>query len=408
MLTHATADGASPYAVRASHLAPVTPSTRSTSPSSAPVTAIGYFVIVKAVRASARLTSTERLVLLTIASHADNRTGEAWPSMPTLAAECGLTTRTIERTVAGMVAAGWLTRDTAASRWGTNVYQVTPVLGDVRAASPRRLTGRHPDRGTPDTRSGNLSIPLSIDPHVCAPLGISSPTNAHTRDFDEVSKSPREETGVKLGETAEHQVGLAAAPVVTSTVPESATVNPNNRTTNETGTAEHQVDLAAEIVIALAEHPELARVARLPFAALLAAEGRPLSVVRRALGQLAEHTRAAAAAGEPFSASTLARKTRVYVQRAYADPSPKAASPAPVVTPEPPPPPPRLGEAAAAFRTLVSGIGVGTVRPCRSPSTRAASPAPGHLAAAAVPLRGVLAALDPSEGGQTMIHPRRR
>jgi DNA-binding MarR family transcriptional regulator len=76
----------------------------------APVTPIGFFGTVHAIRASARLTSTERLVLLVLASHANNRTGEAWPSMPTLAAECGLTTRTIERVIAALVAAGWVAR----------------------------------------------------------------------------------------------------------------------------------------------------------------------------------------------------------------------------------------------------------------------------------------------------------
>ena len=152
MLAHTAAANATP---RARYLTPpLTPSTSATSASAsppAPVTAIGYFAIVRAVRASARLTSTERLVLLTIAGHLDNATATAAVGIPRLAAETAFTTRTIERTVAALVAAGWLTRASAASRWGTNVYQVTPVAEDVRAAGPRRLHGR----GTPDTGSGH-------------------------------------------------------------------------------------------------------------------------------------------------------------------------------------------------------------------------------------------------------------
>ena len=162
MITQSAVAGASPS--RARYLAPTTPSTRPPSTSTPP--AIGFFGVLRAIRAAARLTSTERLVLLVIASHLDNATGEACPGIPKLAAECSLTTRTIERTIAALVAAGWLARDSAASRWGTNVYRVTPRPDDVRPPSPRRY-GR-PDRAsgdppspvrvTPDTRSADLLL----------------------------------------------------------------------------------------------------------------------------------------------------------------------------------------------------------------------------------------------------------
>ena len=104
MLAHAAPLGASPSTVRPHYL--TTSSTPPAPPRPAPLAAVGYFAIVRAIRASARLTSTDRLVLLTIASHVDNRSGVAWPSIPTLAAECGLTTRTI--TLSGFTGVGTL------------------------------------------------------------------------------------------------------------------------------------------------------------------------------------------------------------------------------------------------------------------------------------------------------------
>ena len=159
MITQSAVAGASPS--RARYLAPTTPSTRPPSTSTPP--AIGFFGVLRAIRAAARLTSTERLVLLVIASHADNRTGEAWPSIPTLAAECGFTTRTIERTIAALAAAGWLARDSAAGPWGTNRYRVTPRPDDVRPPSPRRY-GRPFDRATPDRASGDPPSPVRVTP----------------------------------------------------------------------------------------------------------------------------------------------------------------------------------------------------------------------------------------------------
>ena len=147
------------------------------------------------------------------------------------------------------------------------------------------------------------------------------------------------------------------------------------------------------LVAAVAAHPELRALARPPVAALLAAEGRPITVVRRALAELAEHARAAAAVGEPWSAALLARKAPTYVRRAWSTPD-DTRPPAPS-SPDPPPPPPRLAETAASLRSFLSTIGTGPVTrppaPRRPPSLPTGS-AP-HLAAAVGHLRGVLGAL---------------
>ena len=109
------------------------------------------------------------------------------------------------------------------------------------------------------------------------------------------------------------------------------------------------------ILDALAEHPELRALARPPVAALVAREGRPLPVVRRALAELAEHARDAAAVGERWSVATLARKARAYVRRAYADPSTRATSTSPPA-PEPPAPPPRLASTVGNLRALRAAL----------------------------------------------------
>lgn len=92
--------------------------------------AVSTALVTRAIRTAERLTSTERLVLLVVASHIDGF-GEAWPSVPKLAAECGLTTRTVERTITALVSAGWLVRESAAGPMGTNVYRVTPRHGAI-------------------------------------------------------------------------------------------------------------------------------------------------------------------------------------------------------------------------------------------------------------------------------------
>lgn len=341
MLAHSAAANTSPAYVRPRHLSPVLPSTRPTSP--AP-TAIGYFATMRAIRSSARLTSTERLVLLMIAGHTDNATGEACPGIPKLAAECRLTTRTIERTIAALVAAGWLVRDSAASRWGTNVYRVTPVAGDVRPTSPRRY-GRPFDRVPPDTgsppppsrvqvppdrESCTLPLPLHDETPVCA---APAPAEQHTEvlEVDQEQEAEEQEAAVELHASEGHET---PAP------------------------AEHEAPAEQGIAAALSSHPELQALARPPVVAILAAERRPLPVVRRALAELAEHARDAAAVGEPWSVAKLARKARAYVRRAYetGESTPPSTRPTSPPTPEPPCELPRLASTAGHLRGILAAL----------------------------------------------------
>ena len=342
MLAHSAAANASPAHVRPRHLSPVTPSTRPPSP--AP-TAIGYFATMRAIRSSARLTSTERLVLLMILSHVDNATSEAAVGIPRLAEECHLSQRTIERAVAGLCAAGWLVRDSAASQWGTNIYRIQPRPDDVRPrprrygrpfdrVTPDRMSGDPPaqDRVTPDVGSGILPLPLHGETPVCAapaPAEQEAPESTHTEVF-EVEQEAEE-------------LAPALAPVELHEAP---------------APAEQEAPAEQGIAAALSSHPELQALARPPVVAILAAERRPLPVVRRALAELAEHAAAAAAVGEPFSVATLARKARAYVRRAYETGESRPTSPpTPAPAEEPPPPAPQLLATVANLRGILAALG---------------------------------------------------
>ena len=330
---------------------------QSHAPTASPVhtlASIHYFAPLRAIRGSARLTSTQRLVLLVILSHVDNTTGEAAVGIPRLAEECDLTTRTIERTVAALVAAGWLARESAASWWGTNVYRVTPRPDDARPPrsprSPRfgrpfdRVT---PDRGPgdppsrvqapPDAGSGTL-LPVLHNPAVCSFPAPSTHTEVQEHDQEH--------------ELHEHEADLAT--VVPPVPPVPATVVPPVPATV------HEHDQEHELHEALAVHSELRALARRPVVALLAAERRPLPVVRRALAELAEHARLAVAAGEPFSAATLARKARAYVRCAYAtagEPSSCTSTTSRPAAEEPPPAAPCLASTVANLRGVLAALG---------------------------------------------------
>lgn len=263
----------------------------------------GFFRILRAVRES-DLTPTERLVLLVVAAHADNSTGEAWPGIPRIAAESGFTTRTVERALAALAKRGWLRWQTAASKLGTNVYTVTPLLpsgrdgrlapqasaphvgGDTSRGSPTPLapqasapppdtrSGDHPipDRSPPDTRSGNL--PISI--HSTAESERPTPTDTSIA-MSTHSSSTIDQPGDQPGEA-----------------------------------------LARVLLEALTAAPVLRSIATPSMARRLADEarscGRSVVAAKRALHELGEHAGDAVAAGAPLPPAVLAGRARSYVR----------------------------------------------------------------------------------------------
>jgi hypothetical protein len=132
------------------------------------------------------------------------------------------------------------------------------------------------------------------------------------------------------------------------------------------------VDEQEQIEAALAEHAELHPIARPAVAVLLAGERRPLPVVHRAIGELAEAVRSAAAVGERWTPATLTRKARAFVRLAYDDPTsststrsttswPPSPPPRPPSTPRPTPLAP--AETVQNIRSLLAAIG--STRPTR-------------------------------------------
>ena len=79
--------------------------------------------------------SGARLVLLAIAARADAETGEAWPSVETIAAEAGLKPRQTQAMIRRLELAGELVTQVGRGRNHTSVYRVT-CLEKVQSSAP--------------------------------------------------------------------------------------------------------------------------------------------------------------------------------------------------------------------------------------------------------------------------------
>lgn len=90
------------------------------------------------------LTSTQRLVLLTLGKFA-NPLGRAWPAVETLARRSGLTDRTVQTTLPKLIEAGWLVSEERLSAHRTNIYRI-PL---ERLVPPQAAA----EEGTPETTS---------------------------------------------------------------------------------------------------------------------------------------------------------------------------------------------------------------------------------------------------------------
>jgi len=87
--------------------------------------------VLRAIAASARLTTAERCVLFVLEAHvgyADRDTGRAWPSVATVARCAGLRERWTRACLARLEAGGWLKVSRRSERGAqiTSVYVVTP------------------------------------------------------------------------------------------------------------------------------------------------------------------------------------------------------------------------------------------------------------------------------------------
>ena len=99
-----------------------------------------------------------RLVLISIANHADDRGENAWPSITTIARESRMTPRHVQRVLPELVALGELEVDAGAGPRGVHRYRLVKMtqgtLWDAR--TPRQIV-------TPDKLSGVTSEPAGGD-----------------------------------------------------------------------------------------------------------------------------------------------------------------------------------------------------------------------------------------------------
>jgi DNA-binding transcriptional ArsR family regulator len=98
--------------------------------------------------------SSERLLLLALADHADRETGVCWPSIGRLAAMTGMSRSTIYRLLSKLEAAGAIERHSRAGR--SSAYVLPPVSS---CEGSQADTGRMVGRGGPST--GRLPVRLS-------------------------------------------------------------------------------------------------------------------------------------------------------------------------------------------------------------------------------------------------------
>lgn len=300
----------------------------------AAVVPLGFFGVTKAIRASRTLTSTERHVLHLIALCIDHSTGTAAVGVPRLAEDSDYTERTIERTIAVLLApragfepSAWLWKAPGLSEWGTNLYRITPIAGDVR---PPRKRGK----GTPTHGRGTSDHPR----HSVGGSGVTPDPGSVAPPIED-RDPPRSSIGHSLsssaGSSADHE--RESAP-------------PLDLVTGE----------EAEIVRLLHAHPELRRIARAEVARSIAEEGRSMAVVTTALDELARDARTAAAVGDPIGAATLAKKARTYVQSGREKGGSEGATSAAEKENLEPVEPARLKEDAAKLRALMQAVGAPT------------------------------------------------
>jgi hypothetical protein len=100
---------------------------------------------------NANLTSTQKPVALSLADHADNNTGECWPSIKRIADRCSLSDRGVQKAIVALVTLGVISVAEKAGKNGVNVY---------RFSSPQSVNGTHErgERGSPPASVEGVNV----------------------------------------------------------------------------------------------------------------------------------------------------------------------------------------------------------------------------------------------------------
>ncbi len=151
---------------------------------------------------------TRKLVLLTLATHADQDGTNAWPSLATLAAECGLTRRGIGKVIAWLRDHHFLTvayKSKPVPGGAVNVYTITtwnarvhsPTNTDVELQSSQSDGGTW-NGGTPDVerKAPDVELQSSHDLPIDQPKDLKTPVSETRPPKSEVQ--PRKKKSVSL------------------------------------------------------------------------------------------------------------------------------------------------------------------------------------------------------------------
>lgn len=127
----------------------------------------------------------DRLVLLAIADHADSAGGRAWPSLARLAARCGMSRRSVMRSIDRLVAEGDLERIQGGGVKGrggtTNGYQLSMKRGQTGTTLPPG----------PDPKGGqSVTTPAPLDDEKGCQAVPSDPVSLGTACPEVVTESP--------------------------------------------------------------------------------------------------------------------------------------------------------------------------------------------------------------------------
>ena len=154
-----------------------------------------------------------KLVLMALADAADDK-GACWPSVATLAKQCSMSTRTVQRALQDLIGAGLLNRDLRRRSDGSttsNLYQLNVAGDDILSAAPGvGVTGEcHPCQGGGDMGDTPGSTTRS-------PIDPSPQTEVAAKAFDQVRGGNLDRfqfpIGLSMSEQKEAMRALARLP----------------------------------------------------------------------------------------------------------------------------------------------------------------------------------------------------
>jgi hypothetical protein len=112
---------------------------------------------------NSRSKGTARLILLSLADHAGQDGGDAYPSVARLSRRCGVSERTVQEALKVLVSLGELTIEANAGPHGVNRYQISMTPADSAPPQILRPADSAPDPRRSRTGGVQISHPTPAD-----------------------------------------------------------------------------------------------------------------------------------------------------------------------------------------------------------------------------------------------------